>query len=218
MRTHTRRTTLCAFTLSASLFLTCSNVAHATEKGWYLGFSVGQSELVDKDSLSSFCDELFVVCGDKNSGTAFKGIVGYQINNYVGLEGAYFDLGEPSLSTEAPIVVSASASMTGGSFSVLPQIPLGDIGALFGKLGVAAGDITIRAEAPVFERTESDSVTGGTLLVGAGGAINLGRNATIRVEWERYAFDETLKLAQRDVDTPDVDVFAVSILFRFPKN
>ena len=208
------------FSLAAAvlLFTTSVNPALATEKGWYLGFSVGQSELVDRDAFDDFCNQLFVVCGDKESDTAFKGIVGYQINNYFGIEGAYFDLGSPSVSTEAPIVATATASMKGGSFSMLPQIPILGIGAIFGKIGIAAGDITVSTEAPIFDRRESDSVTGGTFLIGAGGSINLGRNATIRVEWERYAFDETLRLAQVDVDTPDVDVFSATLIFRFPKN
>lgn len=194
------------------------NPASATEKGWYIGFSAGQSELVDRDTFDDFCNQLFVVCGDKDSDTAFKGIVGYQINNYFGVEGAYFNLGSPSISTEAPIAARAAASIKGGSISALPQIPVLGIGALFGKIGIAAGDISVTTEAPLFDRRETDSVTGGTFLIGAGGAINLGRNATIRVEWERYAFDETLQLAQIDVDTPNVDVFSATLIFRFPKN
>lgn len=217
MRIHTRRLIIQALALAFTPLALFSS-AHATEKGWYLGFGIGQSELADNDTFSGICDELFVVCGDKSSGTAFKAIVGYQINNYIGVEGAYFDLGSPTVSTSAPIVVDASASMSGGSFSVLPQIPIGDIGAIFGKLGFAAGEVKATATAALFDRTESDSVTGGTLLFGAGGAINLGRNATIRAEWEHYAFDETLQLAQRDVDSPNVDVFSISVLFRFPKN
>ncbi len=208
------------FVMAAAVLLLASSVSpvRAAEKGWYLGFSVGQTELVDRDAFDDFCNQLFVVCGDKNSDTAFKGIVGYQINNYFGIEGAYFDLGSPSISTDAPIVAKASASVKGGSFSVLPQIPILDIGAVFGKIGIAAGDVTVTTEAPLFERRESDSVTGGTIVFGAGGAINLGRNATIRVEWERYAFDETLELAQIDVDTPNIDVFSATLIFRFPKN
>ena len=133
MRIHTRRLT--AQTLAVAFTsLALFSSAHATEKGWYLGFGIGQSELDDNDTFSDICDELFVVCGDKSSGTAFKAIVGYQINNYIGVEGAYFDLGSPSLSTDAPIVVDASAGMSRGSFSVLPQIPIGKIGAIFGKL------------------------------------------------------------------------------------
>ena len=208
------------FSMAAAVLLLVSSISPvlASEKGWYLGFSAGQAELVDRDTFDDFCSQLFVVCGDEESDTAFKGIVGYQINNYVGIEGAYFDLGSPSVSTDAPIVAKATASVKGASFSVLPQFPILDIGAIFGKIGIAAGDITVTTEAPLFDRRESDSVTGGTILFGAGGAINLGRNATIRVEWERYAFDETLELARIDVDTPNIDVFSATLIFRFPKN
>jgi len=201
-----------------SILLVSTGPAHATEKGFYLGFGIGQSELVKRDTLEDFCDALFVVCGKDNDGTAVKGIFGYQFNNFVALEAAIFDLGSPGISTEAPIEATADANMSGISISVLPQIPILDIGALYGKLGVAGGDISVTAKAPIFDRTEKDSTTAGTLVYGAGGAINLGRNATVRVEWERYAFDETLQLVGRDLDTPEVDVFSVNILFRFPRN
>lgn len=201
-----------------TILLVSTGPAHATEKGFYLGFGIGQSELVKRDTLEDFCDELFVVCGNDNDGTAIKGIFGYQFNNFVALEAAIFDLGSPGISTEAPIEATADANMSGISISVLPQIPILDIGALYGKLGVAGGDISVTAKAPIFDRTEKDSTTAGTLVYGAGGAINLGRNATVRVEWERYAFDQTLQLVGRDIDTPDVDVFSVNILFRFPRN
>ena len=106
------------------LTLTFATTANATEQGWYLGGSFGQSDIVEKDVFDDFCDTVFVVCGDKDTDTAYKAIVGYQVNNYVGLEAAYFDLGNPSVSTTAPIVVDAIASFTGGSFSVLPQVPI----------------------------------------------------------------------------------------------
>ena len=110
----TDRMIFSGISLAAAVLLLTASVgpALATEKGWYLGFSVGQSEVVDRDSFDDFCNQLFVVCGDKKSDTAFKGIVGYQINNYFGIEGAYFDLGSPSVSTEAPIVATATASNT----------------------------------------------------------------------------------------------------------
>ena len=198
--------------------LLSSAPASATEKGFYFGFGLGQSKVVERDALDDFCDELFVVCGDKSDGTALKGIFGYQFNNYVALEAALLDLGSPGISTEAPIEVKAEANLSGISITVLPQIPIMDIGAIYGKLGIAGGDVSVTASAPLFDTTEKDSRTAGTAVYGAGGAINLGRNATVRVEWERYAFDETLQLVGRDIDTPDVDVFSVNLLFRFPKN
>lgn len=216
------RTSTAAFSnfIAASalvILLTASFPAAATEKGWYLGFLVGESKVVDVEELSALCDTIFIVCGDKETDTAFQAIVGYQFTNYFGIEGAYFDLGSPGISVTAPVFAQANASMTGGAFSLLPQIPIGSIGALYGRIGIAIGDIEVSAQAPDLGQAATASVTAGTITFGAGGAINLGRRATIRVEWTRYAFDETVALAEIDIITPDVDVIGASLIFRFPR-
>ena len=191
--------------------------AFATENGFYLGFSLGQSDIVNPERVDEFCATAGIVCGDDEKDTAFQGVIGYQVNNYLGVEATLFDLGEPALTTEAPIAASASVNVKGGALSLLPQIPISNIGAIYGRLGAAGGDVELVAEAPSVSRRESASASGGTILWGAGGAINLGR-ATIRLEWQRYAFNETLALAGVDIETPDVDVYSATLLFRFPKN
>lgn len=191
--------------------------AHATETGWYIGLSGGESDIVNPEELDEFCNRAGIVCGQEETDTTYSIFGGYQFSNFVAVEGGYFNLGEPSLSTEAPIIATATAKMSGGSFAVLPQIPISSIGALFGKIGLAIGNIEISAEAPALARRESASATGGTLIVGAGGAINLGPNVSIRVEWTRYAFDQTLNLANVDIDTPDINTYVGSIIIRFPR-
>ena len=209
----------CLRLIVASLLAgTFSLSAHGTETGWYIGFAGGESDIVNPERLDDLCAEAGIECADGNTDTAFKILAGYQANNFVSLEGAYFDLGQPSLSADFPVPGQATATVTGGSFSVLPQIPVGSIGFLYGKLGLAVGDIEVAAEATDFGLQASASATGGTLLVGLGGAINLGRNVSVRVEWERYAFDETLKLANIDVETPDIDVFSGVLVIRFPRS
>lgn len=199
------------------LFLTASGVpAFASEPGWYLGFSAGESDIVNPERVDKFCATAGIVCGDEKKDTALQAIVGYQINSYLGVEGTLFDLGNPSLSTEAPIAASAKVNIKGGSISLLPQIPLGSLGAIFARAGIAGGEVELVAEAPSIPRRESASSSGATFMWGAGGAINLG-NFTVRVEWQRYAFDQTLDLAQVDIDTPDMDVYTATLLFRFPK-
>ena len=190
--------------------------AWATEKGWYLGFSVGQSDIVNPERVDEFCETAGIVCGDQEEDTALQAVLGYQVNNYFGVEANLFDLGSPSLSTEAPIAASAEVSVKGGAFSLLPQIPIGSIGSIFGRVGVAGGDVELVAEAPSLSRRESASTSGGTLMWGAGGALNLG-NFSIRIEWQRYAFDETLDLAQIDIDTPDINVYSATLIYRFSK-
>ena len=188
----------------------------ATERGWYLGFSLGQSDIVNPERVDEFCATAGIVCGDEEEDAAFQGILGYQINNYLGAEATIFDLGEPALSTDAPISATATVNVKGGAFSLLPQIPLGSIGAIFGRVGIAGGDVELVAEAPSLARRESASASGGTILWGAGGAINLGR-FSIRLEWQRYAFNETLDLAGIDIETPDLNVYSATLLIRFPK-
>ncbi len=190
--------------------------AFATENGFYLGFSLGQSDIVNPEKLDEYCATAGIVCGDEEKDTAFQGVIGYQINNYFGVEGTVFDLGEPALSTEAPIAANATVNVKGGALSLLPQIPISSIGAIYGRLGAAGGDIELVAEAPSIPRRESASASGGTILWGVGGAINLAR-ATIRLDWQRYAFNETLALAGFDLETPDINVYSATLLLRFPK-
>lgn len=198
--------------------LSLSPIASATEKGWYLGFMIGESKLVSPEEFDDFCNTLFVVCGGDEGDTAFQFLGGYQANNYFAVELAYFDLGSPSVSVTAPLPASAQATMKGGVLSVLPQIPIGSVGAIFGRLGLAGGDAEVSAELPALGRVESESSVAGTVVYGAGGALNLGRRASLRLEWTRYAFDETLQLAGQDLVVPDVDVFGASVVFRFPRN
>ena len=217
---HTRTASVSNLVVLVSAFCVLCSASFpvlATEKGWYFGFLVGESSIVDTSEFSSFCDTAFVACGGDETDTAFQGIAGYQVNNYFGVEGAYFDLGSPAVSITSPVGARADASMSGGTISLLPQFPIGSIGAIYGRLGAAVGDIKINAVSPELGRTESDSTTGGTITYGVGGAINLGRNVTVRVEWTRYAFDETLRLAEVDIVTPDIDVIGAALIFRFPK-
>lgn len=199
------------------LVIASSFPAFATERGWYLGFSLGQSDIVNPERVDDFCASAGIVCGDEKKDTAVGGIVGYQISDFFGVEAALFDLGDPSLSTDAPIAATATVNVRGGGFSLLPQIPLGSIGAIFGRIGIAGGEVELVAEAPSIPRRESASASGATILWGAGGAVNLGRNFTIRLEWQRYAFDETLNLAGVGIDTPDINVYSAAVLFRFAK-
>lgn len=201
-----------------TLFALSTAPVLATESGWYLGFSVGQSDINNPEELDALCETAFLLCDGEDKGTAIQGVVGYQVNNYVGVEGTLFDLGDPALSASQPTSITATVSMQGFTLSLLPQVPLGDVGALFARLGLAVGDVEVSASAPAVDISASDSTSAGSILFGVGGAINIGRRATVRVEWMRFAFDETLRLANQDVISPDVDVFAATLVFRFPKN
>ncbi len=204
-----------AAALTGLLLIAPSAPVSATEPGWYGGFSAGESEITDTDVVSDLCSIGFVTCNDANNDTAWQAIVGYQINNYIGIEGAYFDLGSPSLGVSAPVAANATVEVSGVSISALPQIPIGSIGGIFGRLGIAAGDVEGTAAVPSLGLSETESASGATIIFGAGGAINISRNVSVRAEWTRYAIDETLRLANSDITTPDIDVFSATFIFRF---
>ncbi len=201
--------------LTVLLLAVPSMPVSAIEPGWYGGFSLGESELKDTGSLNDLCSSVSLTCTDTSQDTAWQAIVGYQVNEYFGVEGAYFNLGSPSVAVSSPVAASASAEVTGLSISVLPQIPIGSVGGIFGRLGLAAGEVEVIAAVPSLGLSEKESSSGATLLVGAGGTINFSGNVSARVEWTRYAFDETLRLANSDVTTPDIDVFSGTLIFSF---
>ena len=64
---------------------------------------------------------------------------------------------------------------------------------------------------------ESDSTGVAGLIYGFGGGINLGQNIALRVEWERYSYDEVLRVAGIDIDAPKVDVISASFIYRFTR-
>lgn len=189
--------------------------ASATTKGAYIGASVGSAEIKEPGELDDLCASAGVVCADKGDDTSFSLFLGYQFNDYVALELGYTTTGELTIGTVAPIAASAFVDAKGGKLALLPQIPIGTLGAIFGKIGVFAADTEIGADAPALGFSARDSGTTGALVYGIGGAINLGRNVSVRVEWERLSFDKAFDLAGVSVEAPDVDVISGTVVIRF---
>ncbi|MFC1665664.1 outer membrane protein, partial [Pseudomonadota bacterium] len=113
------------------------------------------------------------------------------------------------------VAANVGFSLEGGFLSLLPQIPIGDIGAVFLRLGIVAGDGKLTASIPSVGLSESESSAVGGVQFGIGGMINLGKNVSIRVEYDRVQFDDAVELAGYQVDTPDMNVITGSIIFRF---
>lgn len=190
-------------------------VVNATEKGFYLGGAVGQSELEDIGELDQICVENGLVCQIEDSDTALMLFLGYQFNNYFAVELGYLDLGTVTAGTKSPIAANIGFSLEGGFLSLLPQIPLGEHGAVFLRLGVVAGDASLAATIPSLGLTESESNALAGVQIGLGGMVNLGKNVSLRVEYDRIRFDEALELADFQVDSPDMNIITGSIILRF---
>ena len=203
---------LVACILSPALLWTAA--VHATSGGFYIGGSLGQARLSDIGELETACDVAGVLCVTDDSDTAFRIFAGYQFGRFFALEAGYVDLGEQQVGVEQPVLAEAALETHGGFLALLPQIPIGKIGAVYGRVGLYGGDATLTARVPSFGFDESDSSAVAGVAFGFGGALNFDR-FTIRIEWERVSFDEAFTIAGEDIDAPDLDIITGSALIRF---
>lgn len=182
--------------------------------GFYLGAAAGEVEFEDIGELETACETAGVRCNSDDTDTGFKLFAGYQFGPFFAVETGYVDLGKLKAGVNVPIRAQADFETKGGFVSLLPQVPLGDIGSIYGRVGVAAIDAELTARVPSLGFDESDSGTVGAFTFGFGGALHF-RQLTVRVEWERYSFDETFTIAGEDVDAPDLNLITGSVLIAF---
>ena len=189
--------------------------ALAVNSGLYIGGAAGQSKFDDIGELQRACSIAGVQCPADDTDTGYKLFLGYQFGDYFAVEGGYFDLGRLSAGVDGPVLAKADFEITGGFVSLLPQLPLGDVLTLYGRLGVSAGDAELTARVPAAGFNASASETAAGVTFGAGGALNLTRHISLRLEWERHSFDEAFDIAGEEIDAPDIDLVSGSVLLRF---
>lgn len=174
--------------------------APAFAQGFYVGGHVGQASYADT------CDEISgpgITCDDSDTG--FKILGGYEFTPHLAVEVAYTDLGE------------VSARGPGGTFSAeatafevvgVGTLPLGNRFSLYGKAGIYRGDVDARLDTVLLTGSASDSNT--DLTFGAGVRFDLTKQASLRVEWQRYA-----SVGGDDTGEDDIDFLSVGVIFQF---
>jgi len=189
--------------------------AAATNKGFYIGGAFGNAQLTDSGELKDLCIDNGIICDTNGDDTSINIFLGYQFGDYFAMEFGYVDTGKMSVSTTVPIPARAFFDVKGPKLSLLPQIPIGKLGAVFGVLGILGGDTRLGAEVPSLAISETESGWSGAIVYGFGGAINLGEQVTLRVQYERYSFDKAFDIAGVSIDAPDVDVVSGAVIIRF---
>lgn len=180
---------------------------------FYIGGGAGQATYKDIQEVESACAGVGATCTADDSDTGFKLFAGYRFGEFFALEGGFIDLGESVANSAPPVAATASFSVQGAFVSLLPQIPIGGVGSIFGRLGLSAVDAELTASGGGLSVSDSTSAPG--VVFGVGGEVHLTDAVSVRVEWERHSFDEAFQLAGISVDAPDVDLTSASILFRF---
>jgi hypothetical protein len=147
--------------------------AAAADNGFYLGASVGQSDIkIDQD-----LEDIDFSGGD----TSFKVFAGFRFITFLGVEGSYVDLGAPSEFNEV-IDGNIETDIAGYDGFVVGYLPLG-IADIFAKVGVIAWDASISGQ--IDDVTERQSEDGTDPAYGIGIQFRI-KSFAIRAEFEYF--------------------------------
>ena len=161
---------IATFGLILCLALFGGQIAHAAPPVGYIGFSLGSA---DDDVLSE-------------SDTGYKFFGGYTVNNNLGFEIAYVDLGQ---------YVDGLLEQYGVAFEVVGYLPLSSKLDLMGKVGMFAWTIDVL----------NASDDGTDLTYGLGVQYDLNNRLYVRGEWEQFT----------DVSGGDVSLLSAGLLYTF---
>lgn len=166
----------CSF-LYAGLLMLCANGASAVEPGGYFGFSLGSAE-----------DDIL-----NESDTGYKLVAGYTVNENLGGEIAFVDLG--SYPIYDPFFGPLTLDQYGVSFQGVGYLPVGSNLDLFGKFGLFVWTVDVG-----FATDDGTDLT-----YGFGGNLRMSDQLSLRAEWERFA----------DISGGDVDLLSAGITYHF---
>lgn len=176
--------------------------------GWYVGASAGQSNTnVDTAGIKSGVENLGltgVVVSVDDTTTSWKLFAGYQLNQYLGFEAAYVNLGEitGSVTTNELVPIRVSASPYATVVSVVGSLPVSDAFSIFGKLGGDFWTANVKASASGYEA--NDKSDGLDFAYGIGAKWKFNPNVGLRAEWERFQMKDT-----------DSDMWSLGVAYSF---
>jgi OOP family OmpA-OmpF porin len=122
------------------LFALFALPAVAADNGFYLGASVGQTQL-EIDELGEDVESADFSGDDM----AYKVFAGFRFITFLGLEGAYRDFGAPE-DEVAELDGTVTADLTGYDVAAVGYLPLG-IADIFAKAGMIAWDADLSLDA-----------------------------------------------------------------------
>ena len=155
---------------------------------FYVGAGLGQGRTNLGVDLSN--------TGDMSMGL----LVGYQFSRNLSVEGSYINLGKITTSS------SISGRTTGFGAAAVASTPLNRSVSLYGKFG-AAMLTTAWDSSPVGTLNTSQNATG--LNWGAGVSVDAGKNAAIRIGFDRYS------VGSDDPLTGTVNNLSITALLKF---
>lgn len=190
------RQTAAAVLMLSSLFA----ASQASAQGFYIGGSVGKSDIDDEIAIPALITSGSVDGTD----TGFKIFGGYQFNQNFGVELAYVDLGKATYSGDffGTPVAGGKVELWGINISAVGTLPLNPSFAVFGKVGLfsweaKASDVT--GGVPFSAKDD-----GADISYGIGASYNFTKNFSARAEWEFF-----------NTDAADASLLSIGLVYNF---
>jgi OOP family OmpA-OmpF porin len=189
------------------------------QPGWYAGLTIGSSNAGlngDVAAVSGATSTSFV-SDQRDPGV--KVFAGYRFDRHFALEGGYAWLGEFQATTQvaAPTTgaLNAEIRVIGLFVDALAMLPIGERLAAYVKLGVLGSETrtfhsTSGTVTPAPGVNTNASTDEANLSYGLGAQYDFASNATLRIEWQRYA-----DVGNSNTGEFDVDLYSAGLLFRF---
>lgn len=147
--------------------------ASAADNGFYIGGSVGQTELDTGDLAGITVDD---------NATGFKAFAGVRMLTFLAVEGSYIDFGTAKVGS-ASAGTEAEAEATGYQVQAMGMLPLG-IADIFVKAGMMTWDANLESA------VESHAADGTDPVYGAGAQFRI-QSFAIRGEVEYFDLEDT---------------------------
>lgn len=206
-------------TCVGSVLLGAQSVAQAAEEGWHAGITFGSSNATLDEDVVAVTGATSSGLGRDKRDPGFKALLGYRFGRYFAMEGGYTHLGEFRLTRDvtAPTVgsVNADIRVKGLHVDAVGMLPIGRGFSGVARAGALLSETkTFRATsgsvAPVHSPGSSikDEIN---LKYGLGLLYDVGKNATLRGEWDHYRNVG----GSGTTGEVDIDLYSIGLHFRF---
>ena len=188
---------------------------------WYGGLNVGQSEarIDDARITSELAASGLTATSISNDDTdmAYKLFGGYQFNQYLAVEGGYFDLGRFGYSTTTVPVgtLAGNVRLKGFNLDLVGLWPITERFSAFGRVGVnyaQADDNFTSTGAVSLPANASPGENGTSYKAGLGLQYDLSRSLALRAEAERYRVKDGLG------NDGDINLMSLGLVYRFGRD
>ena len=167
--------------LVVTMVAACAAGSVFAQQGLYVGGSLGQS-------MTSFDSEFSsggTSYSQEKTKMAYKGFVGYSINQYLAVEGGYANFGKPKAKVSGTGWSGENSQEESAWFAAAKgTLPINEQFNLFAKLGVTYNKVTSKWNA--MNDSNSTSKSRAEMLYGVGAEYNLTKQVGIRLEYEDF--------------------------------